>query len=162
MRKVTRSRKYKKGASKKNKTRKTKTRKTKTRKTKKARAANRRKLRGGMNHLGEVFLGIIKNKKIYKEEAMKHDAQSKQYEEAGWNIEELTEELKTAINDPVKFDKVMALLDEYEYTKESYERELKENDARENKDSQGEYWAQNEYAKLIVELRDDYGIDIDY
>jgi len=56
----------------------------------------------------------------------------------------------------------MELLDEYEYTKESYERELQENEARENKDGQGEYWAQNEYAKLIVELRDDYGIDVDF
>ena len=157
MSKVARSRKYKKRVTKKNKTKK-----NKTRRTKKVRRVNRRKLRGGMNHLGEVFLGIIKNKKIYKEEAMKHDAQSKQYEEAGWNIEELTEELKTAINDPVKFDKVMALLDEYEYTRGEYENELKENNARENKDNQGEYWAQNEYAKLIVELRDDYGIDIDY
>ena len=162
MHKLTRSRKYKKSVSKKNKTRKTKTRKTKTRRTKKTRAANRRKLRGGMNHLGEVFLQLVKNKKIYKEEGMKHDAQSKQYEEAGWKIEDLTEELKTAINDPVKFDKVMALLDEYEYTRGEYENELKENNARENKDNQGEYWAQNEYAKLIVELRDDYGIDIDY
>jgi hypothetical protein len=152
MRKVVRSRKYKKRVTKKNK----------TRRTKKVRRANRRKLCGGTNHLGEVFLGIIKNKKIYEEEGMKHDAQSRQYEDAGMNIEELTEELKTAINDDVKFKRIMELLDEYEYTKESYERELQENEARENKDGQGEYWAQNEYAKLIVELRDDYGIDVDF
>jgi hypothetical protein len=152
MRKVVRSRKYKKRVTKKNK----------TRRTKKVRRANRRKLFGGTNHLGEVFLGIIKNKKIYEEEGMKHDAQSRQYEDAGMNIEELTKELKTAINDDVKFKRIMELLDEYEYTKESYERELQENEARENKDGQGEYWAQNEYAKLIVELRDDYGIDVDF
>lgn len=156
MRKVARSRKYKKRVTKKNKTKKNKTRRNKT-----VRRINRRKLRGGTNHLGEVFLGIIKNKKIYEEEGMKHDAQSKQYEEAGWNIEELTEELKTAINDDVKFDKVMTLLDEYEYTKESYERELQENEARENKDGQGEYYAQNEWSKLVVELRDNYGIDVE-
>jgi hypothetical protein len=151
MRKVARSIKHKKRISKKNK----------TRRNKKIRRVNRRKLRGGMNHLGEVFLGIIKNKKIYKEEGMKHDAQSKQYEEAGWNIEDLTEELKTAINDDVKFGKVMELLDEYEYIKRNYENELEENDARENKDGQGEYWAQNEWSKLVVELRDDYGIDVE-
>jgi hypothetical protein len=156
MRKVARSIKHKKKIAKKNKTKK-----NKTRRNKKARRVNRRKLRGGMNHLGEVFLGIIKNKKIYKEEGMKHDAQSKQYEEAGWNIEELTEELKTAINDDVKFDKVMELLDEYEYTKRNYENELEENDARENKDDQGEYLAQNEWSKLVVELRDDYGIEVE-
>ena len=115
-----------------------------------------------MNHLGEVFLEIIKNKKIYKEEGMKHDAQSKQYEEAGWKIDELTEELKTAINDDVKFARVMELLDEYDYTKRSYEKELEENASRENKDGQGEYWAQNEWSKLVVELRDDYGIDVDF
>ncbi len=161
MRKVTRSKQYKKRVSKKNKTRMTKTKRTKTRRTKKTRAVNRRKLRGGMNHLGEVFLEIIKNKKIYKEEGMKHDAQSKQYEEAGWKIEELTEELKTAINDDVKFGKVMELLDEYEYIKRNYENELEENNARENKDDQGEYWAQNEWSKLVVELRDDYGIDVE-
>jgi len=155
MRKIARSRKYKKRVTKKNKTRKTK-------RTKTVHRTNRRKLRGGTNHLGQVFLEIIKNKKIYQEEGMKHDAQSRQYEDAGMNIEELTEELKTLINDDVKFKRVMELLDEYEYTKESYERELQENEARENKDSQGEYWAQNEYAKLIVELRDDYGIDVDY
>jgi hypothetical protein len=151
MRKVVRSRKYKKRVTKKNK----------TRRTKKVRRVNRRKLRGGTNHLGEIFLEIVKNKKIYEEEGMKHDAQSRQYQDAGMNIEELTEELKTAINDDVKFKRVMELLDEYEYTKESYEREIQENEARENKDGQGEYWAQNEYAKLIVELRDDYGIDVD-
>jgi hypothetical protein len=156
MRKVTRSKQYKKRVSKKNKTKK-----TKTRRNKKVRRVNRRKLRGGMNHLGEVFLEIIKNKKIYKEEGMKHDAQSKQYEEAGWKIEELTEELKTAINDDVKFGKVMELLDEYEYIKKNYENELEENDARENKDDQGEHWAQNEWSKLVVELRDDYGIDVE-
>jgi hypothetical protein len=156
MRKVTRSIKHKKKIAKKNKTKK-----NKTRRNKKVRRVNRRKLRGGMNHLGEVFLGIIKNKKIYKEEGMKHDAQSKKYEEAGWNIEELTEELKTAINDDVKFDKVMELLDEYEYTKRNYENELEENDARENKDDQGEYLAQNEWSKLVVELRDDYGIEVE-
>jgi len=151
MRKVARSRKYKKRVTKKNK----------TRKTKKVRRVNRRKLRGGTNHLGEVFLGIIKNKKIYEEEAMKHDAQSRQYEDAGMNIEELTEELKTALNDDVKFKRVMTLLDEYEYTKESYERELKENAARENQDNQGEYWAQTQWSELVVELRDEYGIDVD-
>jgi len=151
MRKVTKSRKYKKRVAKKNKTK----RKTMGRRT------NRRKLRGGTNHLGEVFLGIIKNKKIYKEEGMKHDAQSKQYEEAGWNIEDLTEELKKAINNDVKFGKVMELLDEYEYTKRNYENELEENDARENKDGQGEYRAQNEWSKLVVELRDDYGIEVE-
>jgi len=156
MRKVARSRKYMKKVTKKNKTKK-----NKTRRTKKVRRVNRRKLRGGMNHLGEVFLRIIKNKKIYKEEGMKHDAQSKQYEEAGWNIEELTEELKTALNDDVKFGRVMELLDEYEYTKESYERELEENEARENKDGQGEYQAQNEWSNLVVELRDEYGIDVE-
>jgi hypothetical protein len=152
MRKVARSRKYKKRVTKKNK----------TRRTKKVRRANKRKLRGGTNHLGEVFLGIIKNKKIYEEEGMKHDAQSKEYEKAGWNIEDLTEELKTALNDDVKFDKVMTLLDEYEYTKKSYERELEENEARENKDGQGEYMAQNQWSELVVELRDEYGIDVDY
>jgi len=152
MRKVARSRKYKKRVTKKNK----------TRRTKKVRRANRRKLCGGTNHLGEVFLGIIKNKKIYEEEGMKHDAQSKEYEKAGWNIEDLTEELKTALNDDVKFDKVMTLLDEYEYTKKSYERELEENEARENKDGQGEYMAQNQWSELVVELRDEYGIDVDY
>jgi hypothetical protein len=156
MSKVARSRKYKKTVTKKNKTKK-----NKTRRTKKVRRVNRRKLRGGMNHLGEVFLGIIKNKKIYKEEGMKHDAQSKQYEEAGWNIEELTEELKTALNNDVKFGRVMELLDEYEYTKESYERELEENEARENKDGQGEYRAQNQWSELVVELRDEYGIDVE-
>jgi hypothetical protein len=115
-----------------------------------------------MNHLGKVFLEIIKNKKIFQEEeAGKHDAQSKEYEEAGMNIEELTEELKTAINDDVKFDKVMTLLDEYEYTKENYERELQSNEARENKDGQGEYWAQNEWSKLVVELRYECGIEVD-
>lgn len=152
MRKVTRSRKYKKRVTKKNK----------TRRTKKVRRINRRKLRGGTNHLGEVFLEIIKNKKIYQEEGMKHDAQSKEYEKAAWNIEDLTEELKKAINDDVKFGKVMELLDEYEYTKRNYENELEENDARENKDGQGEYMAQNEWSKLVVELRDDYGIDVDF
>jgi hypothetical protein len=151
MRKVARSRKYKKRVTKKNKTR----RNTKGRRT------NRRKLRGGTNHLGEVFLEIIKNKKIYQEEGMKHDAQSKEYEKAGWNIEDLTEELKKAINNDVKFGKVMELLDEYEYTKRNYENELEENDARENKDGQGEYMAQNEWSKFVVELRDDYGIDVD-
>jgi hypothetical protein len=151
MRKVARSRKYKKRVTKKNK----------TRRNIKGRRTNRRKLRGGTNHLGEVFLGIIKNKKIYKEEGMKYDAQSKQYEEAGWNIEDLTEELKKAINNDVKFGKVMELLDEYEYTKRNYENELEENDARENKDDQGEYLAQNEWSKLVVELRDDYGIEVE-
>lgn len=152
MRKVARSRKYKKRVTKKNK----------TRRTKKVRRANKRKLRGGTNHLGEVFLGIIKNKKIYEEEGMKHDAQSKEYQDAGYNIEDLTEELKTALNDDVKFKRVMTLLDEYEYTKESYERELEENEARENKDGQGEYMAQNQWSELVVELRDEYGIDVDY
>jgi len=156
MRKVTKSRKYKKRVAKKNKTRRNKTKRNTM-----GRRTNRRKLRGGTNHLGEVFLGIIKNKKIYKEEGMKHDAQSKQYEEAGWNIEDLTEELKKAINNDVKFGKVMELLDEYEYTKRNYENELEENDARENKDGQGEYRAQNEWSKLVVELRDDYGIEVE-
>lgn len=156
MRKVARSRKYKKRVTKKNKIRK-----NKTRRNKKVRRVNRRKLRGGTNHLGEVFLGIIKNKKIYQEEGMKHDAQSKEYQDAGYNIEELTEELKTAINDDVKFDKVMELLDEYDYTKKSYERELEANNARENKDGQGEYTAQNQWSELVVELRDEYGIDVD-
>jgi hypothetical protein len=156
MRKLTRSRKYKKRVAKQNKTKR-----NKTRKNKKTRRANRRKLRGGMNHLGEVFLEIIKNKKIYEEEGMKHDAQSNKYQEAGWNIEELTEELKTAINDDVKFAKVMELLDDYEYTKRDYERELEENEARDNKDGQGNYSAQNEWSKLIIELRDDYGIDVE-
>lgn len=156
MRKVARSRKYKKRVTKKNKIRK-----NKTRRNKKVRRVNRRKLRGGTNHLGEVFLGIIKNKKIYQEEGMKHDAQSKEYQDAGYNIEELTEELKTAINDDVKFDKVMELLDEYDYTKKSYERELEANNARENKDGQGEYMSQNQWSELVVELRDEYGIDVD-
>lgn len=151
MRKVTRSRKYNKRNIKKNK----------TRRNKKVRRTNRRKLRGGRNHLGEVFLEIIKNKKIYQEEGMKHYAQSKEYEKAGWNIEDLTEELKKAINNDVKFGKVMELLDEYEYTKRNYENELEENDARENKDGQGEYRAQNEWSKLVVELRDDYGIEVE-
>ena len=138
MQKLTRSRKYKKRNIKKNK----------TRRNKKVRRVNRRKQRGGINHLGEVFLEIIKNQN-----------------EAGTNdekIEQLKEQLRTAINDEVKFDKVMVLLDDYEYVKRNYENELEANKARDKKDSQGEYWAQNEYAKLIVELRDDYGIEIDY
>jgi hypothetical protein len=151
MRKVTRRRKYKKRVTKKNKTRRTKT----------VRRINRRKLCGGTNHLGEVFLEIIKNKKIYEEEGMKHDAQSRQYEDAGMNIEELTEELKTAINDDVKFKRVMELLDDYEYLKNMNDQEVEANNSREKKDSQGEYWAQNEYATFLVELRDEYGIELD-
>jgi len=137
MQKLTKSRKYKKNI-----------KKNKTKRTKKVRRANRRKQRGGTNHLGEVFLEIIKNQN-----------------EAGTNdekIEQLKEQLRTEINDEVKFDKVMVLLDEYEYVKRNYENELEANKARDKKDSQGEHWAQNEYAKLIVELRDDYNIDIDY
>jgi len=154
MRKVARSRKYKKRVTKKNKTRRTK-------RTKTVRRINRRKLCGGTNHLGEVFLEIIKNKKIHQEEGMKHDAQSKEYEKAGWNIEELTEELKTAINDDVKFKRVMELLDDYEYLKNMNDQEVEANNSREKKDSQGEYWAQNEYATFLVELRDEYGIELD-
>ena len=136
MRKVTRSRKYKKRVSKKNK----------TRRNKKVRRVNRRKLRGGTNHLGEVFLEIVKNKKEGANDE---------------KIAQLKEEFRTAINDDVKFDKVMELLDYYEYLKRDYESELEANEARDKKDSQGSWMAQQDYAKFLVELEDDYGIEID-
>jgi hypothetical protein len=136
MRKVTRSRKYKKRVSKKNK----------TRRNKKVRRVNRRKLRGGTNHLGEVFLEIVKNKKEGANDE---------------KIAQLKEEFRTAINDDVKFDKVMELLDYYEYLKRDYESELEANEARDKKDSQGSWMAQQDYAKFLLELEDDYGIEID-
>jgi len=136
MRKVTRSRKYKKRVSKKNK----------TRRNKKVRRVNRRKLRGGTNHLGEIFLEIVKNKKEGANDE---------------KIAQLKEEFRTAINDDVKFDKVMELLDYYEYLKRDYESELEANEARDKKDSQGSWMAQQDYAKFLVELEDDYGIEID-
>jgi hypothetical protein len=136
MRKVTRSRKYKKRVSKKNK----------TRRNKKVRRVNRRKLRGGTNHLGEIFLEIVKNKKEGANDE---------------KIAQLKEEFRRAINDDVKFDKVMELLDYYEYLKRDYESELEANEARDKKDSQGSWMAQQDYAKFLVELEDDYGIEID-
>jgi hypothetical protein len=161
MRKLATSKKYNKRISRKNKTRKNKLRKNKPRKNTPSGAKNkRRKLRGGMNDLGGIFLEIVKNKKIYKEEGMKHDAQSKEFEAAGWNIEELTQELKTKINDDAKFAEVMELLDEYEHLKNMRDYEVEENDARKNKDNQGLYSAQTDYAILCVKLRDEYGVDV--
>ena len=157
MPKLATSKKYNKRISRRNKTRKNKTRKNKRGGAKNKRRKN---IRGGMNDLGGIFLEIVKNRKIYKEEGMKHDAQSKEFEAAGWNIEELTEELKTKINDDAKFAEVMELLDEYEDLKNMRDYEVEENEARDNKDGQGSYSAQTDYANLCVNLRDEYGVDV--
>jgi hypothetical protein len=55
----------------------------------------------------------------------------------------------------------MELLDYYEYLKRDYESELEANEARDKKDSQGSWMAQQDYAKFLLELEDDYGIEID-
>jgi hypothetical protein len=175
MQKITRkNKKFHKKFNKKNKTQQNKYRNTKikksntkynkTRKNKKSsknyRVYNRKKLHGGMNDLGKIFLELAKNKKIYEEEGLKNDAQSNTYEQAGWKIEELTGELREKINDDVKFDEVMKLLEDYESSKNMYESEIKANKMRDKQDSQGEYWAQNEHSILLNTLNEEYGVDV--
>jgi hypothetical protein len=123
----------------------------------------RMKFRGGMNDLGRIFMDIVKNKKIYEEESGKNDAQSNAYEQAGWKIEDLTEEMKKTVNNEEKFNKIMNMVDEYIYTEKDQKRELESNRIyyNEGNGGQGDYYAQNAHAEVLIMLRDELGVDID-
>jgi len=137
----------------------------KYRPNKKSRRSSRRlRFRGGDKSadLGRIFMEIVKNMKIYKEEGMKHHAQSNAYQNAGWEIEELTEELREKIHNQEKFDEIMDLIDKYIFIEHEMQEELKMNRSyyELGNSGQGYYQAQNEHDKFIVQLREAFDIDI--
>jgi hypothetical protein len=129
------------------------------------RVSRRMRLRGGndSNDLGKIFMEIVKNKKIQAAEGMKDGRQSDAYEQAGWKIEDLTEELRKKANNEEYFDEIMDLVDDYIVTERDMDYET-----RSNKEyyalgngGQGDYDAATRHADLVVQLRDDLGVDID-
>jgi hypothetical protein len=123
------------------------------------------RLRGGddSNDLGKIFMEIVKNKKIYKEEGMRDGRQSDAYEQAGWKIEDLTEELRKKAGNKEYFDEIMRFVDEYIRTERNMLDETRSNKQYHDlgNDGQGDYYDINEHAALVVQLREDLGVDID-
>jgi hypothetical protein len=111
----------------------------------------KKKFHGGTNDLGRIFNDIVINKKIYNKES-ENDAQSNALEQAGWKIEELTEELKTKLNDDKKVKEILEKADDYIRTEEAANREIESN---KNADTsgQGNYDDQNSLHEFIEELR---------
>ena len=127
---------------------------------KKHRGARRMNFRGGMNDLGQIFLDIVKNKKIYEEEGSKHDAQSDEYQDAVWKIEELTKKLKEMVGEK-RANEIIDLVDEYADSKTFADDEIETNKAyyAVGNGGQGDYDYQNDHDAVIIKLRDKLGVD---
>lgn len=129
------------------------------------RSSKRMKLRGGYNDLGQIFLDIVKNKKVYDKENSNYNyhRQSEQSEQAGWELEDLKAELEQKVGNKERFNQIMDNVDYFISTELAQDAELALNKTHNDlgNGGQGYYDAQNDHAEVIVKLRD-LGVDVVY
>ena len=123
------------------------------------------KFRGGYNDLGQIFLEIVKNKKIYDNENSNYNyhRQSGPSEQAGWKIEDLTAELEQKVGNKERFKEIMDNIDYFISTQSAQDSEIALNKTHQDSGNggQGYYDAQNDHAEVILKLRD-LGVDVVY
>jgi translation elongation factor EF-G len=125
----------------------------------KNRRTSRKTIRGGANNLGRIFLELVENKRIFDKEALDENnhAQTRAYQTAGENMDDLMEELHKNTN--LTKDEIKELMNEYMYKDDSMKIEKRAH-KESGSSGQGEHISFDIYLEFIDKLDTEHGINV--
>lgn len=141
--------------------RKTKGKSNRRKTTMKKSRKSMRRMKGGMNDLGEIFMKLVENqKKLDAEEEKQEDAQSEYRQVVDEEREKLIAELGEKVKDEEKTNQILGFVKEYIQKESSRDAEIKYNQSS-GSDAQGDSRDTMEYYGFLSMLEEMFGIDTD-